>query len=709
MAARRRGKKSDAEKLRKLRKRFEQAVDHNDHARSEAHRAGRFYHNTRGQGQWETEDRDALLAEGRPCYAFNICREKVDSFLGIYGDAQRTPMVTPSGGDDEMIAEAVDAVTQQVFEDAGFERKKAAALKGGTIYGSNSLQVEFRPDDKNPRWVQVFIHRISLFEINWDPASIEPDRSDAGFFFWDRWMARDEFERWYPDDAKDFDLLTNMAGAHPSGDGHYDADDHSEPMHDQGKHDDYDRNAYNRYYFDRQKGKARVIRYEFKTKIQQSYSVDRETGEFYPITAKERKALERASRAAGIDVEVITVTQERVKVCEFIGTRILAEYDSAGPFDGFSVSTYTYAIDEEEGTAYGALRNLFDPQMELNKANSLLIEAIANGSAPGVIAEEGAIPDEQAFKSERRTVNGVAIVQDGALTAGQVTERDPYPLSPAVVARAEMSVNLIDRISGMPSQGMVTPASQAEAATTVALRHHKARQIVADPIANYEWMVSDTARKVVEGIIRAMPDDQFEKILGRDGSFRVESGMLLELGPHPQDPTGQTQTVVRQAELRRMADLNWSVEMELQSDNTTIRMLEQDTLSKLQAAGVPVDPEVLVEGATSSRSKRERLKKYVEQVMAQQSQAAQAQAGQAEQTMALMAANERAKVEETARANRAKEALQALKQQSDREISLLEVWEKADAAEKQAFMSMLAMAERERAAHPVPPSSGTGL
>lgn len=694
MAGRRRSKK-DEQKLKAMRRRFEDAVDHNDHARQEAHRAGRFYHNTRGEGQWSTEEKGALSDEGRPCFSFNICREKVDSFLGIYADSQRSPQVVPSGGEDELLAEVIDTVAQQVLEDAQFERKAARTLKTGTIQGACGLEVEVRPHDENPLWINIGLNRVLSYEIDWDSSSIEADRSDAGHYFHHRWLTESEFERFYPDDAKAFDELKNHSGD-PTSDGISESLRNSETMGLEGVTDRRSSDYYSRYYFDRHKNKVRVIRYEYKANEKVSFA-EIPGGGIEQVSADQRRALEQQAKALGIEVKITTVNQERIKVCEFVGTRILAEYDKPGPFKGFSVSDYVYAIDEEEGTSYGALRNLFDPQMELNKANSLLIEAIANGSAPGVIAEESAIPDETAFKQERRTVNGVAIVEDGALSEGtpKVQERNPYPLSPAVVARAQASMDLVDRISGIPSQGQMVPASQAEAATTVALRHHKSRQLVADPIANYEWAIRDTVRKVVEAIVRAMPDDQIQTILGKQQKFVVQGGQVIELGPNPQDPQGQP-IPVRTADLRMLRDLDWNIELELQTENTTLRVLEHQTLVGLQSAGVPVDPEVLIETATSSRSKQERLKAHVQEAMAAQSQAQQTQAQMAQQNMALMAQNEMAKVSETARANQAKEALQAAKQRDDRTISLLEVWEKADAAEKNQLRELMRFADERR-------------
>lgn len=683
--SKRRSRQSDTEKLSGIRKKFEDAVDHNNESHSEMHRAGRFYHNTRGEGQWESADISALRDEGRPCYTFNVCREKVDTFLGIYADAQRSPRVVPSGEEDQLTAEVVGIVADQVLEDVHFERKKARTIKTGTVLGECSLQVEVVPDPKRPSWIKIDVHRVMPYELNWDPSSIEADRSDAGYVFWDRWLTRAEFEREYPEHKKQFESLMNKA-SDPGSDGVSSSTNRAEPVSIHEIDDDYEQDDWNRYYFDRHKSKARVIRYEYKTNVRETYVVDPETDETRVVTAEERRYLEELMEISGRPIEFVQVKSEQVKVCEFIGSTILAEYDSPGPFDGFSISSFVYAMDEEEGVPYGAIRNLFDPQSELNKSKSLEIEMIANGAAGGVTAEIDAIVNEEQFKRERRMPNGVSYVENDALAMNRVREREPYPISPAVIQRAQDAIQLTDRISGLPSSGMVTPASQMEAATTVALRHHKAKQVVQDPIANFEWCVRDTYRKVVESITRSMPDGQIAAVLASEKRFQVQGGIVTEMKQTPQglQPKGQ-------ASLRELHSIDWNIELEMQSENTTLRMMEHEVFMGLQAGGVPVPPDLLAETATGSRSKQERLKTHIEQVQESSSQAAQRESELAQQNMQLMAQLEQMKLQETIRANQAKERLSAEKQESDEQISLLELWEKSDAREKQELLKLASL------------------
>jgi len=680
------------EKLRNARQLFEEAVDHTREAHAEAHRAERFYHNTRLEGQWESKDLAYLRDEGRPAFSFNIIKDKVDSFLGMYADAQRSPMVTGSGAEDKLLAEVLDIVKDQVLQDARYERKSAAQLKTGTIAGECGMHVEVVPSSEGQGWIEINVYRIMPFELHWDSSSIEADRSDARHVFWDRWLSKGEFKDAYPEKARMWAELSNSNDPSDIGSAGSWSEDASDDLG--GGIDDYDGEKHSRYYFDRQKRKVRVIRYEYKEFVDVTFATHMITGQRTEIDDEQRQRVDMAIDM-GEPYSIEETTKEAVKVCEFVGPEILAEYDSPGPFDGFSIVDYVYMMDEEEGTAYGLVRNLFDPQMELNKSKSLEIEYIAQSTAPGTIAEEGAISDESQFSAEMRRPAGIAIVKKGALTAGQVQEKVITPPSAAILQRAASAMDLVDKVSGIPSSGVMQPASKAEAATTVALRYHKSRQVVQDPISNYEHAQHEVVRRVVEAIARAMPDDQVQSYVANEAKYKVGNGLIVEMGPDPRQPGGQMVPKSRAA-LRDLRSMHWNIELEHSSENSTLRMMEFEVQLKMIQAGIPVDPEVIVETSTGSRSQRERLKAYVEQAKQSQAAGAEKQAKMFEQQMQQAAMTEAMKNKETARHNMAEESLKHSKQESDVSSKLAELWEKSDSNEKEFFLSMLENRQQQR-------------
>ena len=701
--------KDSEHKLSHAKKLFEDAVDHTERAHLEAHRAERFYHNTDCEGQWEEDDLAYLRDNERVAFSFNIIKGKLDTFLGMYADAQRTPVVASSGSGPsaDLLAEVVDAVKDQVLQDAGYQRLAARQLKTGTITGECSLHVEVEPSQDGEGWIKVNIYRILPFELHWDVSSIEPDRGDARYVFWDRWLTKDEFEFSYPDHADKWDALSDSG----SDSDEYSMDSDGEFGGEFGFDDtrnDYNQDKFNRYYYDRHKGKIRVIRYEYKAHKTTYFMLDGESGEKIEIEKDQVKRVKEAV-AIGAPVNLIEEEREIVEVCEFVGDTLLAEYDEAGPFKGFSIVPYCYDVDEETGTAYGPIRNLFDPQMELNKSASLEIEYMAQATAPGVTAEEDTISDEEAFSAQRRLAGGISLVKKDALVEGRVQERPTSQPSAAVMARKQGAMELLSEISAIPSVSNLTAAEHMQSGVTVAIRYNKSRQTVSDPFAHFEGAQKLIVEKVVEAITSSMPDDQIAAILGKNGRFQVEQGMVIEMGENPRSGQGQPQGMPgmpgmpqqpemvpqARAQLRDLRGMKWSLDLEYTSENSTLRMMELEILMQLVGAGVDVDPEVLVERATNSRSVRERLKTYVEKAQQARAEGQQAQAAMMEKQNQQFAQIEMAKATETKRHNTMTEMSTLNDQQIKERLKHLEIWEKADETEKVRLFNMAKFAVQQ--------------
>ena len=711
------GKLEDSTKLRNARRLFEDAIDHTANAHVEAHRATRFYHNTEGEGQWDADDLAYLREQERPVFSFNMIKPKLDTFLGMYADAQRTPVVAPAGGEesDQLLADVINAVKDQVLEEAGYEALQARMLKTGSITGECAMHIEVEPSEEGDDWVRINLYRILPFEIHWDIASVEPDRKDARYVFWDRWLSKEEFTEAYPDHKDNWDVMSK-SGEEYEGFG----DNYSMQESNSGESwtsdDDYSSDRYYRYYYDKRKRKMRVIRYEFKKFTTKFYAVDEQTKQKTEINKEDKQRVELA-QTMGAPIKLLEMRVEVVKVCEFAGMTLLAEYDTAGPFEDFSLVSYCYDVDEETGTAYGFVRNMFDPQMEFNKGKSLEIEYLAQSTAPGVIAEQDAIPDEDDFTQQSRTPGGTAIVKKNALTEGRVQDRTPSPPSPAIMARTESALTLLSEVSAIPSSAAMTAAEHQQAGVTVAIRYHKQRQTVSTPFSHHEAAQKQIVDKIVQAIIAVMPDDQMEMIVSADGKYKFGNGRVAEMvevppqqqpgpqGPQQPGPQGPQQPGPQQmapgqqmqqqgpqmvpkamADLRSVRSMKYNLDMEYTSENSTLRMLELDLLMQIAQIGTPVDPEVLVEKVTNSRPLRARLKKYVEK-----SERAE-QEGLAAQNAALKAQNdgflqiEAMKSQEDTRHNTAEEQLKLSDQQIKARLKHLEIWERADDSEKQQMM-----------------------
>jgi hypothetical protein len=114
----------------------------------------------------------------------------------------------------------------------------------------------------------------------------------------------------------------------------------------------------------------------------------------------------------------------------------------------------------------------------------------------------------------------------------------------------------------------------------------------------------------------------------------------------------------------------------------------------MKQAGVPIDPEMIVEKATTSRTDRERLRKYAREASQAAAMAADREAKTFEGQTRGMLMIEGMKAQEAARHNQRQEELTSDKQQKDAAMRLLDIWEKADDNEKALMFSTLQLAHQ---------------
>ncbi len=683
-------KASEDEKLRQARKLFVEAIDHVEHSRGEMHRASRFYHNTKGEGQWEWEDLEALRDQGRPAFSFNIAAAKIRTWIGQYQDGKRKPTVMPKGGEDRLLAEVIERVCDSIYADEDVDATDEDVLEMGIVRGLKFWHPNVVPDPEDPGLIQIEVSSVDPMEVAWDPNARRADLSDGRHFFWSKWLSKGEFQSEYPEHADEWDELEE-GGADESGlvSGGWGE------VGDLGRNEDeYDDIREDTRLFDKNRHKIRVIHCEYLVPVKRKFVVNPENGISEKVDDEQLDLMREMGLLDGIDVT--ETWGDEVYTLEFIGPKLLWASTADNPYqpyDGFSLVPFVCFFDDETRTAYGMFRNLFDPQMEFNKARSVTLQHIADQPKPGLIVESDAVEDPDVFDDQLHTSGETAFVKAGAVSGGKIMPLPLPQVSPAAIERSQNGIDMLNLISNIETE-VGNPAAAQEAATTHLLRYHRSRMGQRPIIAHFERGQREVKQRIVETVLRVMPDRQIEMILGNDDEWVVRDGMAYQLDQNPE--TGET-VPVQQVPLRGLRDMRYDITLETTSDNQTLNMIEHQSLVALHGAGVPVPPELLAEGATTSRAKRDQLRKYAKDTSeAQQRQSAEMQQAQMDQIRGVLTV-EHAKTQEQQRHNMSTEQLDALKALSDEQIEMLKVWEKADESEKQTMLEMAKLIESRQA------------
>lgn len=697
---------------------WEESYDERDVASS-------FHHNTKGRGQWDEDDLQLLKDQGRPALTFNLGQKEVNTAVGLNQEAALYPIPVPVSAEDELTREVVAKLMEALEEDACLEEAETDADHRRHVEGEADLWLELERREDDPLQWKATWESVDTTEITWDPAAEKADGSDARGVYRSKWIGREEFEVEYPEHASRVDELFAQAGEGPSPR----STRWIESFNPKREREDRARKGAN-FYVDRRQQQVRIVRLQYKQAVRRWWlSVPTEEGGFRVEEVPEERAQEvrEALRSVqeegstvpegleGLEgVEILDTWTQKVRWLEFIGNEILFHDDAPVPFKGFSCVRVVCYRDWKTGEPYGIWRNLKDPQMGVNKQLSTELDHLVRQVQPGTDVEEDAVLSKHAFEQATK-VGGVRYLKEGALAAGRLQERQPPQLSAGHAALLEQHANLLGRISDSDSVQERAAGTGAEAAFTVAMRHHKSTLAGAIRALHWKAYQRTRARRMLE-VLLDLPDAQLAAMLGDPQTYKVQGGIVTKLQQVPDPQTGQAQLQpVGQVALTDLRSLRYNITFDTRSRNKMIRLTGLNLLTTLQQMGVPVPPDLLYEKVADSAYEAERMKEHARQVM-------QASAQQRQEVMQMQLAAARWEQEaktlrelvnlgrlgEDRRHHMAEERRQYLEAADDATLQLLDALIRADQGEKQMLLDLAANILRRDPRKPPIPAGGAG-
>lgn len=676
-------------KLRCARRLWEDALEHYALSNEERARAARFFHNRDGTGQWEETDKRYLEEQGRPALTFNLTKGKIEAILGMLEDVRKKPVLSPVGTEDRFAAEVHSALLDAVRRQLNLETLEWNVAEHALVRGDGVAALDVQPDPKSPTHYRIRATRVTPSEVKWDTESIEPDRSDARYVLWDRWFTKDEFKRQYPDHADQAEVLLDSSDYAPA----WEADEpvaNERFLLDSMPSDDYARRL-GEEYVDRKRRRIRVIHLEYLAPVRRCFMVATDGSVAREIKPELKGTYDELAKSGVLDTSQVALEEvwdEQVHWLDFVVNTVLFDAVNPLPFEGFSLTPFTCFLDDSARVTYGYMRNLFDPQREVNKAHSQGLEHLIGQGKSGYIAEKSAIMDLEQFENALATNAGVALVNDGALA--RVQERKPPTVPEGARARFEESITMVDRIAGMAADLERDRAgAQPEALGTVQLRYRHAQIALRKVFRNNDDFQRELARKIVEVIAHAFPDQQIADLLGDSTRYAVQDGEVIEIVP---GPDGQPMPG-RRAQLRDVRRARFDVALDTSTENNTLRLMEVQQLAQLASLQVPIDPEVLVSKVVTSRADREALLAFVKQSKEAAARGAEAEAQRLDAQVQAGLQQQAADLAEKRRANVAKESLEARGQTLDSAAKFAAILERASADERAMLEAQMARVE----------------
>jgi len=184
---------------------FMSAEDQGDKSRRGAERDIDYYDGK----QWTEREVRELKRRGQPAIAFNLVRQKIDFLQGLERTQRTVPNALPRTPKHEDEAHAATDSLRFVADTNRYNEKRSRVWKDILTAGWGGIEVVVEQSPKalmnstamtGPEW-DVVLRRCQWDRMFWDPYSAEEDYSDAGYLGLVLWMDRDEAVRRYGAEA----------------------------------------------------------------------------------------------------------------------------------------------------------------------------------------------------------------------------------------------------------------------------------------------------------------------------------------------------------------------------------------------------------------------------------------------------------------------------------------------------------------------------
>lgn len=147
-----------------------------------------------GLKQWDHNDEKRLEEAGKPALTFDRTRPIIASVAGAEITNRYEPKFLPRDSDlndvDVPYSEAGNKTYKWIRDRGDFEHHESIAFQSALIcgVGATEMFMDFEFDSDG----QVRLKRVPIWELGWDPASMDPNLQDARYLIRDRWIDEDE-------------------------------------------------------------------------------------------------------------------------------------------------------------------------------------------------------------------------------------------------------------------------------------------------------------------------------------------------------------------------------------------------------------------------------------------------------------------------------------------------------------------------------------
>jgi hypothetical protein len=537
--------------------------------------------------QWDEASREALNKAKRPAITINHIRPLINLLSGYQRLNRYEPDFLPRTGDDVEKCNVAKGITKYLFDTNEFDYEESRVALDAFLTGLGWFYLSYRDGE-------ICFKRVSPFNVYPDPESREEDLSDAECIHYARWTSKRTLKRHFPDHADVIELVVAR----------YDADEGGDHLGEDS------------LWYSAETKKVRLISTWYRSFREEKIC------SFPPELQLPDTPFEEVPPELRELARIRTESREEIRVASHIGDLLLEDVPSPyshGKLPYIMVPAYWLG---EGDTPAGVVRDLKDPQREMNKRRSQLLHIINTMANRGWLVKKGGLDYANKTKLEKQgSTPGVVIEYNETGSA-------PAPFSTDTIPSGFFQVDKqyqedLQNISGINEAMLGTNVPASASGRALELRQRQAVTSLA--------MLFDKLRMAKKRLLKQLWGDP--KHPGLLPQFYREPRVFRIVGESGQPdfvPVNQPQETVDprtgmavQQILNDLSTFEFDVVISDTPATPSQRVAAFYALLEMAKAGLPVPPDVIIEA--SDLPQKEMLKERLMQQQQMEMQARQQQ------------------------------------------------------------------------------------
>ena len=439
-------------RYRRVRKWWEQARMEQASMRYEAIHDHEFYDGH----QWSQRDLIALEERNQGALVFNRVKPTIDWVLGTEKRTRVDYRVLPREPNDAKGAEVKTEVLKYLDDINNGQYVRSDAFRDAIICGIGWKEYGIRAD---PTDEPIFVRYEDWRNMWWDVHAVERDLSDARYIFRSKWVDFDIAISMFPERASVIRVSMMSERGMPEEDElQFDYD----LIRESDTHGEYMPDFYHTLESAALRDRVRLVeawyRQPVKSKILRGNKLGTLNGARFNEYDKGHRYLVESGYASVHDAIKMVV-----RIMVFCGNHVLLDAETPYNHNRFPfVPVFAYRR-KKTGEPYGVVRQLKDPQEDLNKRRSLAQFIMATKQTKH---EDGAIPDEMAFHQELHKPDGMLKVGVGKMDKVEIIENRDLAAQHLEIMRED--AEYIESIGGVTDENLGQETNAASGRAIIA-------------------------------------------------------------------------------------------------------------------------------------------------------------------------------------------------------------------------------------------------